>query len=388
MKAVGIVAEYNPFHLGHEYLVNTLKHEMGFTHIASVMSGPFVQRGEPALFGAFERAKAACACGVDLVVALPYAYSAQTAEVFARGAVAMLDAMGLGYMAFGCEDLNADAYFQAAEILSNEPPAFARALREALSQGESFAAARLKALESAMGQSLAFLRKPNNILALEYCKAILSQGSFIEPVFVQRLTGAPSARAVRASWPKSSIQLPFASRETLLSCAPVDKEGIEKLFIASAIAKAAPGIKEAAECSEGFESRLYSAAKASSTLEEAATAASSRRAPMARARRVYINSFFSYTYSDLRYFRTHYPTVGRALAMNPKGRELVRSINSAGSFQILTNAIKAGASYSEQDKKIAAFEEAAWRVYSMFSDQYSIEGSNGSYDHRLPYYLP
>lgn len=203
MKTVGIVAEYNPFHAGHRKQFDRVKAEFGGeTAIVCAMSGNYVQRGAPAVMDKTLRAKAAVACGADLVVELPTTVSLSSAEGFAAGGVGILSKL-CDALCFGAETGEAELLMETARALLSED--FSPLLRRELDGGKSFPAARADAL-SRMGLSGEILRRPNDILAVEYCKAILAQQSPMTPFPIRREGGYhdqtpdrenPSATAVR-----------------------------------------------------------------------------------------------------------------------------------------------------------------------------------------------
>ena len=180
---VGIVCEYNPFHLGHLHQIRRIRQEYGEgTGIVCAMSGNFVQRGAPALFDKGLRAKAAVACGADLVVELPVTAALSSAEGFAAGGVAVLSRI-CDVLCFGTEHGGREKLLETAQaLLSDRFPPF---LRSALDTGVSFPAARAEALR-AMGVSGDLLCQPNDILAVEYCKAILSQNARLDILPIHR----------------------------------------------------------------------------------------------------------------------------------------------------------------------------------------------------------
>ncbi len=231
MKVVGIVAEYNPFHSGHAYHLQEAKRRTGADFVVVVMSPDFVQRGEPAVFDKYARTKMALLNGADLVLELPVCYATDSAEYFAQGAVSILDRLGVvNILSFGCEDTgyenssrstkwdagakagrkdnfkenqktdpektDSGLFWEIAGILNGEPELFKKSLRARLSCGLNFPKAReaalLEYLESRedpfLSQTLPehFLEKPNNILAVEYCRAILRLQSSMEILPVAR----------------------------------------------------------------------------------------------------------------------------------------------------------------------------------------------------------
>jgi predicted nucleotidyltransferase len=191
MKTAAIITEYNPFHQGHAWQIQEIRRTAGEDcAIVVAMSGNFVQRGEPAIFDKWSRARAALACGVDLVIELPFAYAAASAERFAAGGVQLLQATGLdSLLVFGSECGDLAPLSQLAGLLSDEPPAYKALLHQFLDQGLSFPAARQQAAAAWTGQPelAGLLAGSNNILAVEYLKAIRRlPGCRLTPLTLQR----------------------------------------------------------------------------------------------------------------------------------------------------------------------------------------------------------
>ena len=172
----GIICEYNPFHLGHRKQIALLR-EAGH-HVVCLMSGNFVQRGYPAIFDKSIRARAAVLSGADLVLELPAEYALSSAEGFAAGGVEILSGF-CDHLCFGTETGSVQTLTETAAALLS--PAFSEALRRCLDTGISFPAARQAALTE-MGCDASLLRNPNDILAVEYTKAILSRGCAMKPL--------------------------------------------------------------------------------------------------------------------------------------------------------------------------------------------------------------
>ena len=193
MKVNGINAEYNPFHNGHKYQMDASRRMTGADYTIVIMSGDFVQRGAPALLDKHRRAEMALRCGADLVLGLPAIYSVSSAEYFSMGAVSTLDKLGVvTHLCFGSECGNVNIMTKVAEILTEEPEDFSATLRKYMKQGFSYPNAR----NWAMFHHYPFLEAykdvfstPNNILGIEYIKALLRRSSEIIPFTVRR-TGA------------------------------------------------------------------------------------------------------------------------------------------------------------------------------------------------------
>ena len=190
MKTAGIIAEYNPFHTGHEYQIKYVKEKLGADFVVIAMSGDFVQRGTPALFSKYVRAEMALKGGADLILELPVSSSTASAELFAKGGVQLLDGIGVtDILCFGSECGDTHILMELAKLLVDEPPEFQAALRLNLKEGMTFPKARSQALTEVLPEPWKYqqvLSSPNNILGIEYCKAILREKSSISPVAIKR----------------------------------------------------------------------------------------------------------------------------------------------------------------------------------------------------------
>jgi len=226
MKVCGIIAEYNPFHKGHLYHLQTAKELTGADYTIGVMSGNFMQRGTPALADKHIRTKAALSCGADLVLELPVYYACGSAEYFASGAVSLLDKLGIvTYLCFGSESGDLFPLQNISRILAEEPADFRMQLREHLKSGLSFPGARAAALQDACPQAedvSLLLSSPNNILGIEYMKALYKRNSPIQPLTISRkgaayhdtdLTGQfSSATAIRSALEQGAHMQDLADR--------------------------------------------------------------------------------------------------------------------------------------------------------------------------------
>lgn len=185
MKIAAIIAEYNPFHNGHLYQIETIKNQLGADYIIVVMSGNFVQRGAPAIIDKFSRCRMALENGADLVFELPVYFALGSAEYFAQGAVSLLDKLGIvDFLHFGSESGDIDVLSRCAREILEESGVYQENLRQQLRQGVSFPTARSRAINAENFSSV--LESPNNILAIEYIKALLQRDSHIKPVTLLR----------------------------------------------------------------------------------------------------------------------------------------------------------------------------------------------------------
>lgn len=188
MKAVGITAEYNPFHFGHKYHIEEAKKRANADVCVVAMSGDFVQRGEPAFFEKQFRTKCAVDNGADIVLELPVCYSLASAEYFALGAVKLLSELKVSSVAFGAENEDVSLLSEIADYLIEEPSEYKMLLNEALKSGDSFPTARCKALDACLSQKAStILKGSNNILGVEYIKALRKINSAASPIAIQRI---------------------------------------------------------------------------------------------------------------------------------------------------------------------------------------------------------
>ncbi len=208
MKVAAVITEYNPFHNGHLYQLETIRQRYGADHIIVIMSGDFIQRGGPAFTDKYLRTRMALLGGADLVIELPTPFATSESSVFARGAVHLLDRLGVvDRLFFGCETCEPFFFNACSDILIEEPKVFRNTLKEAVKNGASFPRARAYALSEAYnaahpGQYLpqTFLSSPNNILALEYYLALKQEQSAIQPMPLLRKGAGYHDKAINGTF--------------------------------------------------------------------------------------------------------------------------------------------------------------------------------------------
>lgn len=209
-KAVGIIAEYNPFHKGHEYQIQQAKEQTGANIAIILMSGDFVQRGTPAIFAKHQRTAMALLGGADIVFELPSFYACGSAEYFSSGAVSVFNALNsIDFLCFGSESGEIDTCRFLGKLLADEPKLYKKKLRSFLKQGLSFPAARKSALAEYLKEkdipfSEDFLDTPNNILGIEYCKSLAAQNSSIVPVTIKRIGSSYHETSLSSEYPSAS----------------------------------------------------------------------------------------------------------------------------------------------------------------------------------------
>ena len=239
MKTAGVIAEYNPFHNGHKYQLDKIRQETGANYIIAAMSGDFLQRGVPAMTDKYRRTRMALSGGADLVLELPSMYATASAELFARGGVNLLASTGVvDVLCYGCEINQPLLMKKIVSLLTEESPEYQKQLRVYLTAGDSFPTARAKALGSLLTKQQpaeAFLASPNNILAVEYEKALalLPESISHKPVShpILRVGGGYHSRELSTGTdPKTaSFASATAIRSALDSCGS-EKDIQEKLY--------------------------------------------------------------------------------------------------------------------------------------------------------------
>ena len=351
MKTVGIICEYNPLHLGHKKQIDRIRAEFGEdTAIVCAMSGNFVQRGAPAILDKYRRAEAAILCGADLVLELPATTSLSSAEGFAAGGVKILSRM-CDTLCFGAETADKASLLRTAQALLSE--AFPPLLRAELDSGSSFPAARQAALAQ-MGLDAALLSQPNDILAVEYCKAILSQNAAMDIFPIHRAgsyhadvadTEDPSATAVRAlmlknstviasqsaDWLAMTEYLSYVPEEThkILSNAPLHSTAAgERAILAKLRTMTEAEFEALPYGSEGLWRKFMHACRSQATLEEILSAAKSKRYTRTRLDRMAMCAFLGISGEMI----AQEAPYTRVLAFNDTGRAILKEAKKSGSF--------------------------------------------------------
>ncbi|OPJ56924.1 nucleotidyltransferase [Alkalithermobacter paradoxus] len=370
MKVLGVIVEYNPFHNGHLHHLLESKKATNSTHTIAVMSGHFLQRGEPALFDKWSRAKMAVNSGVDLVIELPTIFSSQSAEFFAHGSICALESTNVvDSVCFGSEIGNIDILYKISEILINEPPEFKSELKSHIANGDLFPVARSRALFSYInnnklisiseGELLHILNSPNNILGIEYIKSILSLKSNIKPYTIQRIKAhynskeieseICSATAIRESLRKSidlntlSKVVPSGTYDCV--CKRLD-DGFFPVFddlfyeiITSTIIREGSSINSYFEVNEGLENKILDLVLRSNSFYDLLTSIKSKRYTMTKIKRILMNILLGITKEDVFSLKNQnsIPYV-RILAFNDKGREIIKEMKKK-SESVLINKL-------------------------------------------------
>lgn len=355
MRVVGIVTEFNPFHNGHALLLERAREAMGEdTAVVCCMSGDFVQRGEAAVWSKFARAEAAARCGADLVFELPLPWALSSAEGFARGGVGLLASLGVvDCLCFGSECGETEPLERAAEALLS--PALAAELRRELESGIPFAAARQRALAAVTDEETARLvETPNNILAVEYIRAIYELGLDLGFMTVRRegaehdgqgegsIRSASELRSRIAAGKSCSGFMPDAAlavfeREAERGRGPVLMETLEPMLLARLRMLPDEEFSRLPDASEGLGNRLRAAVRDEPTLDGVLAAAKSKRYALSRIRRMTMCACLGVREG----MAEGVPPYARLLAASERGRELLRRAQDKSRIPIITKAAAA-----------------------------------------------
>lgn len=357
MQATGIIAEYNPFHNGHQYHIRQAK-KLTQQPVIVAMSGSFMQRGEPAILSKWQRAALAVSCGADLVLELPCAFTLRSAEFFAQGGVSLLAASGC-VNALCCGVESADCDFPALARIACDAGVQAQ-LQTLLRQGTSYASAWEQLFAAHSEKLNKPLSSPNDILALSYTQAIIRHSYDIKPLYIQRRDSGynsteisstlASATAIRqalatgnASWQQA---VPPAVQDALPH-AGYDEHLLWQLICYRLRLLSPEEIAARTECSEGLENRLKQAADCRS-LAEAVAACSSKRYTASRCRRLLLQLLCDVS---LETWSQQHAAYLRVLAFNDTGRQLLKQMKKTAALPLIT---KLGRGWQYDTGKAAA----------------------------------
>ena len=229
MKTVGLITEYNPFHNGHAYHIEKAKMLTGADRVIVVMSGDFVQRGAPAVMPKHLRTESALLSGASLIIELPVCFATGSAEYFAQGSISLLNQLGcIDSICFGSECGDLHLLKEIAQILADEPIEYQTALKQALKEGASFPAARQEALNIYSDKYSEILASPNNILGIEYLKALRRVKSRIQPFTIKRMESDYHDQTLRSTYSSASaIRSLLAYSSSVLQTQQVTGETFE-----------------------------------------------------------------------------------------------------------------------------------------------------------------
>lgn len=339
MKICGIICEYNPFHYGHLHLLEEARRLSGCDAVICIMSGSFVQRGDAALLGRYQRARHAVLAGADAVIELPAVFSTSSAENFARGAVKIFSAVpGADCLAFGVEGGTEEEFLNAASAMKQEPESVSKAIGDLLRNGTSYVRARAQAWN---GKIPDLFSSPNNILGLEYAKAALSSSPRLRLLPVRRVGGGysdeetrgkfSSAAAIRAALDRGDFKaaaeaVPGYVAESLSAVKPGGETRLEALEKYALLNSSADTLKKTADCTEGLENALRKAAEKNT--HNLPSSLASKRYTSSRIRRILVQNLLGISADFIRECLSS-PLYLRVLAADARRKEIMNELGKA-----------------------------------------------------------
>lgn len=380
MKILGIITEYNPFHNGHLYHLFKAKEITRADYVVAVMSGNFLQRGEPAIINKWARTKMALNAGVDLIIELPFVFSTQDANGFAFGAVKLLDSLKIiDYLCFGCETYNLDTLYSISSFLHVEPQKYKELIVYNSKNGYAFPKARSQALceyhrvfgidglEKISTLELSKLLKyPNNILALEYIKHLLNLKSKIKPITIKRIGASyhqknikgkiSSATSIRneilnnLSPPKTDLfmlndkiksTIPPSGFSVLESelregRGPITLDSYRQYILATLRRMSLENISRIQGVTEGLENRIKKASLKSYSVEHLINSIKTRRYTRTKIQRIILHIMMNLSKEDIAIFNKYGPLYARILGFSKKGKTLLRAIKKNSSTPLIS----------------------------------------------------
>ncbi len=383
MDVLGVICEYNPFHKGHAYMLSEIgSYRLSDRAVVCAMSGNFVQRGEAAVMNKYARAEAAVKCGADMVIELPLPWAMSSAESFAEGGVSLLAATGIvSHIGFGSECGDIALLERTAETLLM--PELDGLIKQQLDKGLSYASAREAALRTLSADCADILKSPNNILAVEYLKAIYKNNFSIKPVTVPRrgaahdergegeLLSASELRARLAAGEEISSFVPDKSarvikREIEAGCCPVTGDKLETAVLSRLRVLPISAFEALPDASEGLERRLYEAVHSCPDIGSILEYTKSKRYAMSRIRRMLMGAALGI---DKNATQGGIPYI-KILALSETGKALAKSMKEKAKLPVITKPSQIR-SLSKSAQRLFALESAADDLYCLGYDSKS-----------------
>ena len=368
---IGIIAEYNPFHNGHAYQIAQVRKKFDDVKIISVMSGSFTQRGTPSLLDKWTKAKLAISGGCDLVLELPFTSAVRSAQDFSRGAIRLIDKLGIvDAISFGAEISDLNLLQRAAKIIDAEN--FPAQIKAEMSRGISYAAAVTKILSFGTNFDENILRQPNTILAFEYLRTLPKS---IQPILIPRIGAGyndtilnekfSSATAIRQAvyekipqWNKISMvvnEKVLAELQAEKVNGLVDEELLLRPLLTKIFTTPLDELRKIYGMREGLEHRLLNAAKSSKTFNELVNAIVSKRYPISRVKRLLLYVLMNLTAEKV--LELQDADFIRVLAFNEVGQALLKKIRKTSSLPIVTKVTQHLTEKKLFDEKILPYKK-------------------------------
>ena len=374
MSIVGIIAEFNPMHSGHKYLIEKAKELTGCDTALCIMSGNFTQAGNVAIKDKFIRANIAIEHGFDIVIELPTIYATSSAEYFSKGAIEILNSLPIDYICFGSETGDPDVLYLIAQKLVKNNELIWETITEALKSGISFAQAREYAISKILSkEEIEISTKSNNILAIEYLKNLIKLNSKIKPIAIKRDETAISATSIRNSIKEKSnikeIEKSILSPNIILD-SPVVNDNTFNFIKYAVLSLNKEKIKDIAEVTEGLENKIYDELNNSLSYEEFIKAIKSKRYQLSKIKRILNNILLNITKDEFIKLQNSNKYYARVLAINPnRKKEILSFITKNSSILVITSINdKIIKNLDELSQSSLLLDIKSSNIYSIFSN--------------------
>ncbi len=377
MKFCFIIAEYNPFHLGHLQHIRYIKEKLNAENVIVIMSGNFTQRGEPAILNKFTRAKEAVLSGADLVIELPTVFATANAETFALGAINVIKSLNLkGGLCFGVESGEKQDYINLASKLFDESEEFKKILKENLDKGYSLVKSKFetvkKLYKSQFDENLISL--PNNILGLEYTKAILKNKCDMEIFPMKRegdhndtklKKGITSAKSIRTAIKCGKLNKIKNSvpKTTYLDLKETPYVSLDKIIMAVAISSSKQDLSKISDCTEGLENRIKEMLKESVELEDLIKKVCTKRYTESRIRRILTANLLKIDKTLVKQCLNK-NLYAKVLAVNMNNKKIISEISKSSKIPLLTRKSDLK-NLNDVAKKCFSIDELANDLYNV-----------------------
>ena len=414
MQAVGVIVEYNPFHNGHKWHINEAKKISGCPFVIGVMSGNFVQRGEPAIFDKWKRAEMAIRGGVDLIIELPTVFAVRSAQYFATGGIRLLNALGVvSHICFGAE--NADLDILKTIAAATDDINIISEMQLNLKSGKNYAAALGQSLEKFHSISPELIASSNNILAVEYLRAIEKFAPTQIPIAVTRqdskyndttiTTKFASATAIRETLVNDmtiteelKLALPITTLDMIHNileekCGPVTLSTLSNIILAQLRIMNLRKLEQLPNVSEGLHYKIRDCSLLAANVQQLLSLLKSKRYTYTRLQRILIHALLGTTKTEIANFDNQGPLYARILAFNQNGRNLLKQMAQHSTIPTITKTTHYLSSKQRDEECLTPLQQML-SVDTLSSDIYSLgippsRWNAGALDFRYPpLYIP
>ena len=406
MNILGIIVEYNPFHNGHLHHINESKKLTNSDKCIAVMSGNYVQRGMPALCDKYLRTEMALKNGVDIVIELPVYYATASADYFASASIDILNSIGIvDSLCFGTELGNLKKIYDCAHILLSEPDIFKKSLKKSLDTGVSYPKARQQALSFVLQEDCDFLSNPNNILGLEYVKALIKTSSNIKAYAIKRHISAyhstsieksiSSATAIRKALNQHNydgvLQSTPENIGKLLIQIHQDKKTLSDMDSLSHIfhyilrTSSSSDLKNILDISEGLENRILSASEKNFEISKILTYLKCKRYTLTKLQRCILHILLNISKNDMLNYNYHGGAQYiRVLGFRKDSASLLKEIKNRSSLPLVTNIKDAYKNLNALGISMLSKEIHTSDIYYLAQEKYSYSPSRKNIEYTKP----